>query len=327
MSLQRVDLNLFALFDVMMKRRSASAAARQLGVTPSAVSHGLARLRKLLGDELFVAGPDGMQPTARALDLAPNVRDGLEKLALALKERSFDPAEAAVTFVIAATDYAMMLTLPSLARRLAVTAPHAHLKIFPFGRSDVVQQLDENRLHIVMGWFDELPTYIRRQTLLIEHEAIVVRAGHPLTAGQVTKKRLLEFPHVVVEFTGTGAHDQDGFIDDRGVVRRVWIERLLIETSGGDPRNVGLVAVTVPHYAGVVPMLLATDMVATLPRRLALRAAERDGLVVLNLPYEPLAVAHEMIWHERSLADPSVRWLIGQMEAVVANLPENSGLP
>lgn len=317
-SLRKVDLNLFALFDIMMRRRSASATARELGVTASAVSHGLARLRKLLGDELFVTGPDGMQPTARALDLAPNVQDGLGKLAFALDGRRFDPAEATVTFAIAATDYGISLTLPHLIRRLATAAPHVHVRIFPFGRSDVIRQLEESRLHIVMGWFDRLPSYIHRQTLLVDHEAIVVRAGHPLTTGAVTKKRLLGFPHVVVELTGTGAHDQDGFIDDSGVVRRIWIQRLLIETNRGNSGRLGSVAVTVPNYAGVAPMLQATDMVATLPRRLARQAAERDGLVVLELPYEPLAAAHEMIWHERSLADPGARWLIEQMQAAAA---------
>ncbi len=316
--LRKVDLNLFALFDIMMRRRSVSGTARELGVTASAVSHGLARLRKVLGDELFVAGPNGMQPTARALDLAPNVQDGLGRLALALDGRRFDPAEAVVTFAIAATDYGISLTLPHLMRRLAAAAPHVHVRIFPFGRSDVVQQLEDSRLHVVMGWFDKLPAHIQRQTLLVDHEAIVVRAGHPLTTGVVTKKRLLGFSHVVVELTGTGAHDRDGFIDDSGVVRRIWIERLLIETNSGKSGRLGSVAVTVPSYAGVAPMLQVTDMVATLPGRLAQRAAERDGLVVLALPYEPLAVAHEMIWHERSLADPGVRWLIEQMQAVAA---------
>ncbi len=325
--LRKVDLNLFALFALMLRHRSASAAARELGVTPSAVSHGLARLRKLLGDELFVAGPDGMQPTARALDLAPSVQDGLGRLATALDRRRFDPADAAVTFAIAATDYGISLTLPQLMRRLATLAPQAHVRIFPSGRSDVIQQLEDGRLHVVLGWFDKLPEYIQRHTLLTDHEAIVVRAGHPLTTGTVSRKRLLVFPHVVVELTGTGAHDQDGFVDDRGVVRRIWIERLLIETSRGNSGNVARVAVTVPHYSGVAPMLQATDMVATLPSRLARLAATRDGLVVLPLPYEPLAAAHEMIWHERSLADPSLCWLIEQVRAAAAEQADATTAP
>ncbi|UDL93114.1 LysR family transcriptional regulator [Lichenihabitans sp. PAMC28606] len=307
MSVQKIDLNLFRVFDAVMRHRSVSDAGRELGVSASAVSHALARLRLALGDDLFVSGTAGMEPTARALDLLPSISDGLGRFAAAVADAPFTPTETTRTFRIAATDYAAVTVLPSLVGRLASIAPDANLRIVPSNRVDVVQLLDSGRVDLVLGWFGELPDRINRSTILIEHEAIVVRAGHPLTAENVTMARVFAFPHIVVELTGTEDQAVDGFLDERGVARRVWIERILIERESQGP--VARVAVSVPHYAAVPPMLAVTDMVATLPRRLALQAVRQGLLVVLDLPHEPLAVSVESIRHQRSSSDAGLLWL------------------
>ena len=318
MAIRRIDLNLFKVFDAVLQHRSVSAAARELGVTSSAVSHALGRLRHALDDELFVAGDAGMEPTARALALAPGIRQGLGQFASAVESRPFVPASSERAFRIAATDFVSVFVLPPLVARIVKDAPHVELRVFPFSRLDVVRQLDEGRLDLALGWFGEVPERIGRCTVMEEREAIVVRAGHPLTEGAVTKERLFAFPHIVVELTGSPEKALDGFLDERGVARRVWIERLLIEMADDDNGLVGRVAVSVPHYAAVAPILCRTDLVATLPRRLAERAAAQEKLVVLDLPYEPLAVPVEAIWHRRTERDDGVRWLLAEVKAAMA---------
>ena len=329
MRYDRVDLNLFRVFDAMMKHRSVTGASVELGVTASAVSHALGRLRKLLGDDLFVSSGDGMQPTARAIELAPDVGHGLERLEAAIEQRVFDPSEAGRTFGIGTTELGGTIVLPGLVRRFATGAPNINLRIFPLGRNDAVQQLDDGRIDLIFGWFRDLPRRVQRRPLFNEREAIVVRQGHPLCRRPVTKQRLFAFAHVVVELGGSGEHDREGFVDERGVERRTWIERLLIEAAPAQSALVARVAVTVPSYALVAPILAVTDMVATLPEQMARRAVERDGLVMLDLPYEPLSVVVEMIWHERAAKDPSVRWLIEQISAVAAETggPDCAGPP
>jgi DNA-binding transcriptional LysR family regulator len=318
LTIRRIDLNLFKVFDAVLKHRSVSAAARELAVTPSAVSHALGRLRHALEDELFVAGDGGMAPTARALALAPGIRQGLGQFAGAVESRPFVPRHSERAFRIAATDFVSVFVLPPLVARIVKDAPQVELRIFPFSRLDVVRQLDEGRLDLALGWFGEVPERIGRTTIMDEREAIVVRAGHPLTEGAVTKERLFAFPHIVVELTGTAELALDGFFDERGVARRVWIERLLIEMADDDTGLVGRVAVSVPHYAAVAPILSQTDLVATLPRRLAERAAAQENLVVLELPYEPLSVPVEAIWHRRTDRDDGVRWLLAEVKAAMA---------
>src|SRR5271166_1675180 len=209
--LRMIDLNLFRVFDAMMLHRSVRKASQILSVTPSAVSHALSRLRQSIGDELFIPTESGMQPTQRALQLASGVREGLEKLERALTRNDAVPAEALRTFRVGATNYPCMVVLPSLVKRLAKSAPQVDLRVLPSNHIELVQQLEKGRADLVIGSFTELPAGIRRRGLLREDEVITVRTGHPLTRGRMTKERLLDFPHVVVEPAGTRESATDGF--------------------------------------------------------------------------------------------------------------------
>ncbi len=316
--MKSVDLNLLRVFEAVMTNASVSGAARELGVTASAISHSLARLRALLGDELFVLGETGMTPTKRALAIAPHVSGGLEKLAQALlHSHAFDPGQAVRTFHVAATDNMCLAVLAPLVGRLSRRAPHVSLRVLPPGRTDAVRLLDDGRLDVALGWFADLPDRMRHALLLTDQETVIVRPGHPLTRGEVSTRRLFAYPHLVVDLTGSAEHDASGFMDDRGVLRRTWIERLLLEMSDDSQGLVGRVAVTVPNFAAVPALLLASDMVATVPRRIAVWAAQRDGVVMLGLPYEPLEAEVRAIWHQRSDQDAGLRWLVAEMiEAV-----------
>ncbi len=310
MSLQRIDLNLFRAFEAILEQGSVSGAAKTLGVTPSAVSHALPRLRRALDDELFVHGDHGMEPTRRALDLAPSIRDGLGRIDEAIGARPFVPADATRAFRISLTDFGAVALLPGLIRRLSEVAPQVELRVFPCNRTDVIRHLDEGRIDLVVSWFADLPPRMRRTPLFLEKEAVVVRREHPLTEGPVTLARLLGFPFLVVELTGSEDQGSDGFMDERGVWRRVWIDRLVIETSAKDKDMVGHVAVSLPHFAAVPDILAGTDMVATLPERLARRAVDQGVLAILDLPYEPLEVSFDAIWHQRSDRDAGLQWLL-----------------
>lgn len=315
MSLKRVDLNLFRVFDVIMHTGSVSAASKELGVTASAVSHALARLRLAVSDELFIYGDDGMVPTARARELAPAIRDGLGRIEDAISAKPFSPDDAVRTFRIAASEYGASIVLAGLVEHLARSAPQLELRIFPYSRLDVVQHLDEGRLDLVVGWFSELPERLRRAPLLKDREALVVRRGHPLEGGALTREQLFAFPFVVVELTGSGDQASDGFLDDRGVWRRVWIDRLLMEADD-DGAAVAHVAVSLPHYASAADFLLRTDMVATLPERFARRLVEAGRHVMLDLPHAPQEATVEAVWHQRGDRDAGLKWLVKQLEDV-----------
>jgi DNA-binding transcriptional LysR family regulator len=318
--LRMIDLNLFRVFDAMMLHRSVRKASQLLSVTPSAVSHALSRLRQSIGDELFIPAESGMQPTQRALQLAPGVREGLEKLERALTRKDAVPAEAPRTFRVGATDYPCMVLLPSLVKRLAKSAPKVDLRVFPSNHIELVQQLEKGRADLVIGSFTVLPAGIRRRRLLREDEVITVRTGHPLTRGRMTKERLLEFPHVVVEPAGTRESVTDGFSDEARNNKRVSVERALYEFQNGRIGPGGRAAVCVPNFAAVAPFLQLSDMVAMLPRRLALWAAAHAPLALLDPPYRSITIEIEMLWVEGADQDEGLQWLLNELVESIGDL-------
>ncbi len=324
MNIRRVDLNLFRVFEAVLKHRSIVGASRELSITPSAVSHAIARLRSALSDPLFIAADGSMEPTARALELAPHVQGGLGRIDDALRAKPFTPEETVRTFRLAMSDYAGLTILPALVQRLRELAPGIDLRVFPFSRTDTVRQVDDGRLDVVVGWFTDLPDRMSRALLWTDIECIIVSARHPLVDRQVTRQDLLEYPHVVVELTGSGEPPDEGFLEERGVLRRVWVERLLLDTRGEDGAVVGRAAVSVPHYAAVIPMVAATDLIATLPTRYTDSAVEAGIVVRLPLPYEPIRGSLEAIWHHRNDDDPALRWLIQQAEIAMARRSPSS---
>src|ERR1700761_2637972 len=124
-----LDLNLLRVFDVLLDERSVTRTGARLGLTQSAVSHALNRLRYVLGDELFVRGPAGMQPTPRAVEMGPQVHAALNQLSAALAPSDFDPATSERRFTVVAGAYASAILAPALAGRLSETAPHCELLI------------------------------------------------------------------------------------------------------------------------------------------------------------------------------------------------------
>ena len=318
--LRMIDLNLFPVFDAMMLHRSVRKASQILSVTPSAVSHALRRLRQSIGDELFIPTESGMQPTQRALELASAVREGLKKLELALTRKASVPTEVPRTFRLGVTDYPCMVLLPPLVKRLAKRAPNVDLRVLPSNHIDLIQQLEKGRADLVIGSFAKLPAGIRRRGLLREDEVIAVRTGHPLTRGGITKERLLEFPHIVVEPAGIMGGVTDGLPKEVRTGKRVLVESALYEFQSGRIGPAGRAAICVPNFAAVTPFLQLSDMVAMLPRRLAFWAAAHAPLALLDPPYVSITIEIEMLWPEGADQDEGLQWLLSELAESIRDL-------
>jgi len=320
MHLRKFDLNLLVVFDVIMKERSIVGASERLSLSQSAVSHSLARLRKLVGDELFIRDTEGMCPTVRALELALPVQQALARIQSALgSEEEFVAERAARTFVIATSDYAGTLIVPRLVERIAAIAPDIDLYILPANRLDVIRQLDDGRIDLAIAWFAAVPERFGRTKLVDESDVFLVRRGHPLTIGELTVAGVFGYPHVVVDYLGNAERVTDGFFLERGVLRRVTVDRSVIEARhrfGG----YGRIAVKVPAFCNVPSIVARTDLIASVPRRLAAELSAAHGLVPLEPPYDTVPVAVEAVWHQRMEPDPGVTWLRQQVESVAADL-------
>jgi DNA-binding transcriptional LysR family regulator len=292
--LTRADLNLLVLFEAVMEERSVTRAAARLRVSPSAVSHGLVRLRRLLNDPLFLKHPKGMVPTARALDIAAAVDDILTRIRTVVMGATwFDPAHSSRRFTIGAPDGVSAVVLPPLFSAIERVAPHIDLSERTVMPQETFKALDASVVDIVVGpAITEIPARFACETLYEEEFVIGMRAGHRL-ARRMTLEDYCAAAHLLV----SGVGDPDGFVD------------LALETRGLSRR----VAFVAPNFMLALALLSETDLIAALPRRLAEKHAARFGLV---FAYAPLPLeTHRIcaILPKAALADAGVAWLFGML--------------
>lgn len=311
------DLNLLRVFDVMLEERNVTRAGARLGLTQSAVSHALNRLRYSLNDELFVRGPSGMQPTPRALEMGPQVHAALSQLQSALTLPDFDPATSERRFTIIAGAYACGVLAPPLVSRLALSAPLCELAIAE-QTSDLVERLDARRVDFLVGGVVAAPERFARETILTESLAWVVRAGHPLTQrNAVDLEALAAVPHAVISRTPVGDEREAR----RGVLTQAsWEDAGAFEAAlatEGLRRRVG---VTVPDTYSALAVASRSDMATLVPRRLALLSAQSGRLALIEPPYPSPPVEVTLLYLQERLNEPAIGWMRDTMRSVAEGL-------
>jgi DNA-binding transcriptional LysR family regulator len=307
MNIDRIDLNLLRVFNIVYEERNLQRASRRLNLSHSAISHALGRLREALGDELFVRTAGGMQPTARAQAMASPLRHALQQIGGALGNEPFAPATAQRDFVIAATDYVTLLLLDRLSARLQELAPQANLVIRPSTRIDLAGQLDLGRIDVAIGVFADIPPRFGAMPLWTQTDTLSMRPGHPLAGHIVTSEDLASYPLIAVSLGGAEEGAVDGFLSERGLAREsdMFDRAALPETAR--------LRMLVPHSLAVPSLLRSSDMLAVLPSSLSRMFAEREGLPSAPLPYPVRSRQMQAIWHSRSDGDPALAWLRSQI--------------
>lgn len=301
-ALAGVDLNLVVALDALLAERHVTRAAEKLGITQSAASHALGRLRDLFGDPLLVRGPRGaMTPTPRAEALAPQVHLLLLDFAGVLRGETFDPATARRVFRIGAGDYAEVVLLPRLIERVARLAPNISIWVHPFGEHGD-DELATGALDVVLAppRSSARPAGSYEKVLFDEGFTCILRAEHPLAGGRMTLPRYCAAQHVLVAPRGTPGSFVDDALAAEGRTRQI--------------------ALAVPHFL-VVPYIVAgSDLVATLASRVAALFTETLGLVAMPPPVQLPRFQIALAWHERNHNDAPHRWLREQLLAVAAEV-------
>jgi DNA-binding transcriptional LysR family regulator len=294
MNVHDVDLNLLRVFDAVLHEQGATAAAARLGLTQPAVSNALARLRAIFGDALFVRTAAGMDPTPFARELAEPVRQALALLESALAHGpGFDPATSTRAFRFYMSDLGQVEFLPPLVERLQRAAPGVRLEAVAADLEHIADALGAGSIDLAVGFLPALGPPVARRTLFRDPYRCLMRADHPSIGAKLSRKQFLESSHVLVTYRGGGHRVIEEALERAGVARRI--------------------ALRVPHFT-VVPMVLErTDLILTLPARVA-RVYERQGGFKSLPPPVPMPPAEVAVhWHERFEADPGNRWLREQV--------------
>lgn len=294
--LRRLDLTLLLVFLGLLRHRKALDVAADLGLTQSAISQALRRLRDVFGDPLFLRRPHGMEPTATALALEAPVAAAVEGLRRALGQtRAFDPASVTGVVRIGALDSEQAWLVPALAARLRLLAPGLTLSVLPLGRLQAVEALVDGRIDLYFGLLPDRPETVS-DTALYDEGYLV--AGLPTALPRAPEVSLSDYvaaDHVLVSPAG----DLTGIVD-------VELDRL------GHRRRVVLV---LPAFLPALAAVRASGALVTLPGRIARAFAPGFGLVTARPPLPLRGFAVSAYWHRRNDRDPRLVWLLAEAQA------------
>ncbi|MDO8778286.1 MAG: LysR family transcriptional regulator [Burkholderiaceae bacterium] len=277
------------MFDEVYKTRSVTRAAENLDIPQTSVSLALARLRRQFNDPLFVRTAEGMVPTPHAADLLQPLRQALELLRVATRQQVvFEPASSTRHFRISMTDVSHLEFLPKLIHRVAKVASGIHIEVLRIS-SDTRRLLENGDCDLAVGFMPELEAGFYQQQLFEQGFACVVRKTHPRVEKRLTMAMFKRERHVAITAPGTGHELLQQQLGRMGVERQV--------------------ALSLPTLPGLGNLLAQSDLIATVPERVAQMLVRIAAVKSLSPPFEMSAFAIKQHWHERFHHDPANRWL------------------
>lgn len=299
----KIDLHLIRVLHTVLTERSVSRAALRLDMHQPAVSAALRRLRELSGDPLLVRSGAAMVPTDAGLRMIePSARILQAAEALFTGTRGFDPQTAASTFRVAASDYLDPWFLPQLVSQIKALAPLCRIEIHPLSAaSDYHAQLAQGGVDVVVGNWLKPPEDLHLGKLFADEVVCMVCKDHPAVRRGWSRDSWLQAEHIAPTPLHPGAR---GVIDDH-------LESL------GLARNI---VARCPHF-GLIPAMVASSLlVLTTGRQYCERFVDRLPVQILECPIDFPQLMYYQLWHERTHASASARWLRERVKSVAAAL-------
>ena len=291
-----VDLNLLAALDVLLAEGSVTTAARRLGLSSSAMSRTLTRLRSATGDPLLVRAGRRLVPTPRATELRDRVHELTRDVQAVLRPQitHLDVASLELTFTVRVSEAFLEFLAGPVVAAITQAAPHVRLRFAPKLDKDA-HPLREGLIDLEIGVLGTSAPEIRTQILFFDKLVGVARVGHPLLAGAgVTPERYAACNHIVASRDGYVIQPIDGALQTLGLRRTI--------------------TVVVPGYPDAMRIARHSDLVALVPRSclgnpMASDHAVTSGLATFELPLPTPEFKISAMWHPRMDADPAHRWL------------------
>jgi DNA-binding transcriptional LysR family regulator len=307
--LSRADLNLLVLFEAVSEERHVRRAAERLHLSPSAISHGLGRLRRLLGDPLFLRTPRGVVPTERAQQLAAPITEILARVRNVIESAApFDPRRSDRRFTVGAPDGVAAVFLPPLLASLRRAAPGIGLSVRQLlprqgepspalAWADTLGALDAGAMDVAIVPFLDVPARFEAFAFYEEDFVVAMRATHPFAKAR-SLRGFCAAQHLVVSHAGDAWGFVDAALQQRNMARRV--------------------AVTVPNFMFALATLAESDLLAALPRRFVALHGGRFGIRGVEPPLELPRFPLRLVTSKAALADAGVSWLVERLRETVS---------
>lgn len=288
--IRRLDMTLLLVFDGLMRTGKMSAVAAELGLTQSAVSHAVGRLREIFGDPLFERRGAGVAPTARAHQLSALVAEAVAAVRAALRfGRTFDPGTASRTFTIAALDSIIASVAPTILANLAGTAPQCRIVFRTFGKSDAETAVVAGGVDLALGVFPQPPPETFMTFAYAESFLCAARRGHPLLTGSLDVERYCALDHVLVSPSGDTHGTVDAALERIGRTRRI--------------------AAVMPQFMIAFAAVAKSDAVVTAPSRVCLELGALFDLEVFPPPVTVPGFEVGLLRHQNGRDDPALSWV------------------
>jgi DNA-binding transcriptional LysR family regulator len=292
MDLKDIDLNLLVVFNQLLLEKRVSAVAASLGQTQPGISNALNRLRKLLGDDLFLRTSRGMEPTPLAAQLAEPISQALQAIHSTLNQRTiFDPLLSTRKFTIAITDIGEIYFLPRLLDALANAAPHVTINTVRNAAVNLRDELEAGNVDLAIGLLPQLKAGFFQRRLFEQKYVCLYRAGHALDKKTMSIKEFEAAEHVAVVSPETGHVRVDESIRRKGIHPHVRL--------------------TVPHFVALGHILSNSDMIATVPERYALQCVEPFNLKFVAHPVALPETGINLFWSAKYHKEAGNQWLRG----------------
>ncbi len=301
--IRKLDLNLLAIFEVLLRLQSVTRAAEELGMSQPAMSLALNKLRSAFADPLFVRGSRGLSPTPRAEELAVPVRQVLDQIRNdVLRQRSFVPATTDRTFTFNMADVGELVFLPRLYAHLRAVAPGANIRIVSTPPAQLAEAMQSGEVDLAVGYFPHLQGAAMYQQRLFSHSFVcIVRKDHPILGNQITKKQFLEAHHAVVDQEGKSHELFEATLAAQGLARRV--------------------VLSIPHFLAIPLVVAESDLIVTVPYAIAASFAKMTNLKMLRPPIEVDQPEVKQHWHARFHHDQANRWIRGVVAELFLDKP------
>lgn len=291
MNIQELDFRLLQCFAALLSERSVSRAAARLELSQPAMSHALGRLRRLFDDPLLLKGHGHMTPTARALELEIEVRAllaGAERLIS--RPAEFVPATTRTRFVVMTPEFVEYLLAPPLIAHVEAHSPGIDIAFRTSDPEHAPDWFENGEIDIRLGWVTDPPPLLRVKLLFRDPLVCIARRNHPRLKNRISTEQYLDTAHVRVERPRTRV--STGAVD------------AAVSALGGRLR----IALQVQNAFALANSVAKSNLISTVPQRLARVMAAHHSLQILPLPLDVPDVRIAMYWHERTHKQPAQRW-------------------
>jgi DNA-binding transcriptional LysR family regulator len=287
-----LDLNLLTVLVAVFEHGSVSRAAQRLGMSQSAVSTALSRLRRAYGDPLFNRVGHGVEPTARMRAMIEPLREALARVAVTLaSEKVFNPETTEQTFTFAMTDLGEMVFMPKILRHLREAAPRAVVRAVAASAAQIERGLESGEIDVAVGYFPDLreKSFLEKH-LFFHHFVCLLRANHPITASTLSIAQFLKLEHAVVYGAGRTHEIFERFLRAKKIERRVALET--------------------PHFLSIPSIISQSDLVVTVPHAVGVFVTNvHMNIRIAQPPVRTPKIDLKLHWHRNYQRDPKNRWL------------------